>query len=326
MKLLTLVFIAIGFIVAVCDARPEAALKSHNPDVIGSALTRMTKQQRKMALDIKAMVSRLSPENKLEFRRALERQAQSPVPATAGLSKGLLPSVAQLQYFFFLLFSPESPIPLPLRILLATTLLPLLFPGIPFLTLVSTAIGFIVAVCDARPEAALKSHNPDVIGNALARMTKQQRKMALDIKAMVSRLSPEDKLEFRRALECLAQSPEAALKSHNPDVIGSALTRMTKQQRKMALDIKAMVSRLSPENKLEFRRALERQAQSPVPATAGLSKGLLPSVAQLQYFFFLLFSPESPIPLPLRILLATTLLPLLFPGIPFVYLFEFLGI
>ncbi|CAG0899368.1 unnamed protein product [Cyprideis torosa] len=75
---LTIAIVAIGLLVTVCNARLEAVPNSRKSDADGHGFPSLSKQQMEMVTIIKNMVSRFSPKEKLELRRALERQAQAP--------------------------------------------------------------------------------------------------------------------------------------------------------------------------------------------------------------------------------------------------------
>ncbi|CAG0908076.1 unnamed protein product, partial [Cyprideis torosa] len=118
---LTLFCVGMGFLVAVCNARPDAAARSDTFD-IRDVLPSLSKQQREAVEEIRKIVSGFSAKEKLEFRRALERQAQAPVPRVADLSKKSLDNVSLFLNKFY---------KFPINILVATVILPLLLPGIP---------------------------------------------------------------------------------------------------------------------------------------------------------------------------------------------------
>ncbi|CAG0891615.1 unnamed protein product [Cyprideis torosa] len=86
------------------------------------------------------------------------------------------------------------------------------------LTLAFVAIGLLLTVCCARPEL----RESDIVSNALASLPQHQREVVEEIKKMVSGLSAEEKLEFRRALERQVQAPVAlAAESNSPQTLGS---------------------------------------------------------------------------------------------------------
>ncbi|CAG0885032.1 unnamed protein product [Cyprideis torosa] len=126
-KWLTIAIIAIGLLVTVCNARLEAVPNSRKSDAVGHGFPSLSKQQMEMVTIIKNMVSRFPPKEKLELRRALERQAQAPVPQITGFSKGLIPDEIQN----LLNAINGLPLPDPIKILLITLLLPIILPGIP---------------------------------------------------------------------------------------------------------------------------------------------------------------------------------------------------
>ncbi|CAG0896717.1 unnamed protein product [Cyprideis torosa] len=81
MKLTIAITVALGLLVSASAMRDRKRLRSPAGlmlSTVGGALPSLSKQQNDVVAIVRNMVSKFSPEKKLEFRRALERQAQAP--------------------------------------------------------------------------------------------------------------------------------------------------------------------------------------------------------------------------------------------------------